>query len=581
MPSPTQPNDPLASYRQKLANTALLNALGRRSDLGATTPAEVRQALDDGADPNVRATTVDHGKGARPLHLAAKHGASRAVIELLVDRGALVGVAMPNGDTALHLAAKHGHVEALDTLLDLGAEITACSSSGHTPLTAALLVKSPRMPSDASNVLPTVERLLARGASLEELTNGCDPHPLHEAVRQLNLGVVVFLLDRGLSPNHRRKQDQLAFGPTPLAALRHSIVGERFNGDVAERVAVAIVDRLVQAGADVNARLSSVGVDNVLSWILQATQVPRLVVQRLLEAGASPYGYVQDRSTLTTKTPASASWALGSLAARGDVATLTLLLDHGLDPNVQEMDGGKMAPLLHHTVLSSATTGLDRLQAVQCLLVERGANLNLLNQDGFAPLHQALLLADQAAAMAHVGMLLRLGADPNVATSHGVAPLTLAGQPDEVSDRWFNRNERGLLIDLLLAHGADPFQAMLGNVPLPFAELVSPVFRERVQAHIEAHPPTQERFVEALQQAWIREVPHRVGIMLDLWLSDASKLGVDPGLILNTYRAQEAQIFGERRRVLDTMVPVLEARILQQAANAVPMTAIERQRSRL
>lgn len=560
MPSSLNPDDPLTAYRQKQANTVLLNALTRSAGLGATTLAEVRQALDDGADPNVRATTVEHGKGARPLHLAAKHGASRAVIRLLVDRGALVGLEMPNGDTALHLAAKRGHVEALDALLDLFASITACSASGHTPLAAALLVKPLDPQREGSGVLPTVKRLLERGASLEELTNGCTPHPLHEAVRQLNLGVVGFLLDHGLSPNHRREQDHLAFGPTPLAALRDSIVCEPrwLNRDEAERDAVAIVDRLVQAGADVNAQLSSVAVDNVLSWILQAPHVPQAVVRRLLEAGASPYGYSPKRPTHVS------SRALGTLAARGDVTTLTLLLDHGLDPGFQENDGDKMT-LLHHTVHCSA---MEPAIATQRLLVNRGANPNVLNDRGEAPLHLALLLDPMDRALTQTASLLALGADPNGTTARGVAPLTLAGKPDEVSDRWFDRNERGPLIDLLLAHGADPFQTMMGNVPLPFGDLVSPVFRERIQAHIEANPPTSKRFVEALQQAWIRETPQRVGIMLDLWLSDAFKLGVDPGLILSTYREQETQIWGERRRVLDTMVPILEARIFKNEVNA-------------
>lgn len=559
---PSMPLDPLTSYRQKQANTALLNVLSRSFGLGSMTLAGVRQALDDGADPNVRATTVDHGKGARPLHLAAKHGAARAVIELLVERGATVDATMPNGHTPLHVAARHGDVEALHALLDAGASITARTKNGLTPLGVALLVKPTRLEANGHGVLPTVDALMARGATLDGMSDGT-LHPLHEAARQLNVGVLAFLLERGVSANTRDAQDQL-----PLGVLRGSaaFAPRWWTGDEMDRAAVEVVDRLVHAKAEVNVSVTAEAGETALSYLLQAEHVPQTVVQRLLEAGSSPQG--------------TAKRAMGRLAARGDVETLTTLFRHGV--SADQVDDQKES-LLHHTVRSGTDEAQARLHAVQRLALDHGADPNVLDREGFSPLHRALLLPSTALTLAHARVLLENGADPNLTTLRNVSPLLIAGQPDMASDlRCFNPNKRGPLIDLLLAHGADPVQATFNSVPLPFAKLQSPLLRERVDAHFATNPPSPAALLDALQKAWIRETPERVSVMLDVWLRDTMAMGVEPQAILTTYQEQAGSVFGERQRGLETMVPILEARILKKASEQVADAVVaNRPRARL
>ena len=71
---------------------------------------------------------------------AVKHGNVAAVREFAAADPALIGLKDAYGGTPLHYAAWKGHVEVVRELLDLGAEIDACSRDGHyggTPLHAA------------------------------------------------------------------------------------------------------------------------------------------------------------------------------------------------------------------------------------------------------------------------------------------------------------------------------------------------------------------------------------------------------------------------------------------------------------
>ena len=70
------------------------------------------------------------------LHAAAAKG-DRALVEDLLDRGALVNAKDKSGRTPLHAAAENGHAAVVKLLLANGADAQATDARGSTPLALA------------------------------------------------------------------------------------------------------------------------------------------------------------------------------------------------------------------------------------------------------------------------------------------------------------------------------------------------------------------------------------------------------------------------------------------------------------
>ena len=66
---------------------------------------------------------------------------SRAVVGLLLQRGADVNSRSRSGTTPLHTAVLYNHYEIAEQLLDRGADVGAKSASGVTPLELAQAAK--------------------------------------------------------------------------------------------------------------------------------------------------------------------------------------------------------------------------------------------------------------------------------------------------------------------------------------------------------------------------------------------------------------------------------------------------------
>jgi cytochrome c len=118
---------------------------------------------------------------------------------------------------------------------------------------------------------------------------------------------------------------------------------------------------------------------------------------------------------------------LHNAAARGDLKTVTQLLDGGADIDALE---AKSTPL-HWALLT------NKIAVVQ-LLLERGANPNIEGPTGM-PLVMATIMGSAET----VSLLLDHGADPN--TGSRSTPLIAAAVKNDVR-----------IAELLLAHGADP-----------------------------------------------------------------------------------------------------------------------------
>ena len=123
-----------------------------------------------------------------PLHNAAL-GDHKAVVNLLLDRGADPNRAGPFRRTPLHEAAFHGHIDIVKILLDGGGDPNRVTSYGLTCLHGAI----------DWNFKEVVQILLQRGAEVDKQgAYGCTP--LHWAAMYGSKEVVQTLLDKGATP---------------------------------------------------------------------------------------------------------------------------------------------------------------------------------------------------------------------------------------------------------------------------------------------------------------------------------------------------------------------------------------------
>ncbi|KAJ1483760.1 ankyrin repeat-containing domain protein, partial [Baffinella frigidus] len=80
---------------------------------------------------------VDNGQ--TPLHIAAQHG-REGTVRLLLDRGADVSAESRDGDTPLHdVARDSGHEGVARALIHKGADVEKGNTAGLTPLHKAAI----------------------------------------------------------------------------------------------------------------------------------------------------------------------------------------------------------------------------------------------------------------------------------------------------------------------------------------------------------------------------------------------------------------------------------------------------------
>ena len=182
-------------------------------------PDVVHILIERGANPNAAERTY----GQTPLMFAAASNEAD-VIPVLVEKGADVATATKvrtssttepmGGLTALHYAVRQGNVEAVDALLDRGADINQVSADGTTPLMLATI----------NGRFDLAMHLLERGAdaTIATAAGGTplyrvidlqwapkSPYPQPPATHQQKtsyLDLIKALLDRGADANARLRK---------------------------------------------------------------------------------------------------------------------------------------------------------------------------------------------------------------------------------------------------------------------------------------------------------------------------------------------------------------------------------------
>jgi ankyrin repeat protein len=342
----------------------------------------------------------------------------------------LLSVMMPaasSADVRLLDALVKGDRNAVRALLKNHVDVNAAQPDGST----ALMLAAERQDVEIAD-------LLIRARANLNAANDYGATALSVTSATGNVAVIRLLLDAHADPNA-----PLLSGETPLMTAI-----DNGNRDAASL--------LLEHGADVNAREKNGG-QTALMWAA-ANRSPELV-RLLVDRGADP----RARSTRGF-TP------LLFAAQQGDVESGRLLLQAGADVNEGSGNDRK-------TALMVAAASGNREFSV--LLLEKGANPDLMDEGGCTALHYA---ASDGNGADMVRALLAHGAHPNPRTTRDAREYVYAGVNLTGATPLFLAASRGNVetVRALLAGGADPFiTTEKGTAPLHVATWGgSPYFRD-------------------------------------------------------------------------------------------------------
>lgn len=379
----------------------------------------IASLLKAGADPN---SALPGGETA--LMTAARTGKPDAV-RVLLARGARVDARDEmRGQTALMWAAAEDNAEVVRALLEAGADIRVrtsttakanprVSESGNTfsaPAPTGFTALLFAVRSGSSNA---VQALLDAGADVnDELSDG--ESALVVAAANAHWDVASFLLDRGANPNAAK---------AGWNALHQAVRTRRMNigfgtpGPIPTGTtdSVDVIRKLIAKGADVNARMTRNGMKDgqrnrlnrlgATPFFLAAKVTDTEVMKILLDAGAKPTVPAADGTTPLMVAAGLQLWNPGEDGGSLPGQELEVLeavkicVERGNDVNAKN-DRGETA--LH----GAAYRGVN---AIVEYLVSKGAALDEKDVHGWTPLAVAngLSYTDFYKEQVHTAALLR------------------------------------------------------------------------------------------------------------------------------------------------------------------------------
>jgi len=378
--------------------------------------------IDAGADPFVLGPT-----GETLLMTASRTGRPDA-IALLVEKGLAVDASDPEfGQTALMLAVRENHPDAVELLLRLGATVDASTRSGPIPdfvppckgtgcgsegvginrgglpdrgrRNAARGGMTPLLYAARDGRRQIAAMLIAAGADIERPeVNGIAP--LLMAILNNHLGVARVLLEAGADPN---KDD--FWGRTPLFAAveyRNLDMNNRdedspTDNGVDRAPLLDLIEQLIDAGADVNARTREVPPSRRwlyslgdVSWVDFTGQTPFLraalsgdtdAMRLLLSSGADP-GIPTFAGTTALMAAAGVNWVVAQTYTESPAKLLeaiAMCLELGADINASNSMGLT-------ALLGAANRGSNDIIR---FLVDNGASLDVVDAEGRTPIRWA------------------------------------------------------------------------------------------------------------------------------------------------------------------------------------------------
>ncbi|KAL8965971.1 MAG: hypothetical protein Q9183_003591, partial [Haloplaca sp. 2 TL-2023] len=384
----------------------------------------------------------------------AVHQHDVAIIDLLLDHGALINHPRYGGMTLLHDAVPYDNIDIINTLIDRGADISAESFQyPGTVLGMAIEHRSLRI----------VETLVKHGCNVNRTFE--DEAPLSLAISEGGIDITRYLVQHGahvemnalLTAARKENIQHLQF------LLSHYKKADGLKADLS-RLAVAAIrvgnedalSLLVEKGADINARCKLDKVvyrkgGQTLVWLAAAGGHHRSldlllakgadIEKRAYPEACKGHQYnacllavdLPDDCTATQIAISHGHWDCVRLLAHhgGDLndsvhpvikaqwsaeERLQNLLDIGADPNVEAPNG--TTPL--HIVSSAIRDPATKLNMAR-ILVAKGARVNCQTRSHWTPLH--ITLRKVTPDYQFVEFLLNNGADPTLLDCDGRTPL--------------------------------------------------------------------------------------------------------------------------------------------------------------
>ena len=294
-------------------------------------------------DPNKLVRAI----AGSPLHQAAADGEDDDIVNLLTATDSQVDLRV--GDvTPLHLAVKHNHATTVRTLGEQGANLELRTQEGLTYLYLAAMSLS----FDAMTVLL---ELRMNPALINEVIAG-NPPLLFQMIEQRQANLVAMLLECGASVT--MKHNHL----TPLQFATMLGDADSLEALLKHRADIHVVD------AHANSIMHIAAHRNHAHLIKQLDDYSD--------------GELVDARNIRQETP------LHITASHNAIHAANALLDHGADPNLQDIHGNTplhIALTLRHFALANA-------------LIAKGARLDVVNKKGKTPLE---LLPFPAASLGH------------------------------------------------------------------------------------------------------------------------------------------------------------------------------------
>ena len=388
-------------------------------------------------------------------------------VEVLIKGGADVDIADKYGDTPLLMAVHDGDVKMTKTLLSLGANVNQKNHEGESALMHAMEYD-----------VQIVEDLIEAGADVNAVDNSGDT-VLAWAFLYDQPRCVEALLKADVN---LKAKDRIGLTPFELAMdsdhpeymlriiLGHS-APEDLSGDLLVKAIelrnLQMIKELIENKIDVNAALRTASKGR-FAFLNDYETAPVLAL--LLNAGWDAKGKDEFGNT-----------ALAAAMSNKDPLVVTMLLNAGVDVNqadangstplcsaIQNHDFSLIMDLLHrgalvdssdyplHLYLGFTNDPKQGLQVVGEML-DRGAKVNMKDEDGFTPLLRAMSTDD--CPLEVIKLLVAKGADVNAVYTgefllKGNSPLILALERE---------NDAEEAIKCLLDAGADPMHKPYGE----------------------------------------------------------------------------------------------------------------------
>lgn len=284
-------------------------------------PSVVQVLVDHGAEVNAVSATFDFREmkpkpGDVPMHfprggftalLFAGRGGFTECARILLDHGADMKIADPDGTSALLLAIINGHYDTAAFLIDRKADPNAADSMGRAPLFAAI--------------------------DMHDLYGSNRPAPKDTNKLQA-LDIVKMLLDHGADPNAKLAK---LIPPRAVLDFPDMMMGDGATPFLraAKSADIPLMQLLLAKGADpkvvtkagVTALMVAAGMGH--SNTVRGGEQPMEAMQICLDKGV-------DINAATDKT---LNTALHAAAGRGTDDIVQFLLAHGANPNLKDNKG--------------------------------------------------------------------------------------------------------------------------------------------------------------------------------------------------------------------------------------------------